>query len=180
METRKYHTKGCVAACRDCYRFGYGFPCTTPQGQRKIACPDCHFTFKNADCFNYHKLEQTPGQQRKFKSICQQRYYCELCWKVVFSRGDRHKCGQTAPNDDICERCGGLHRWNMPCYIQPVSVEKLNSLLEKRRRLIKNPNSIDITETDGETDEEESEDDASTSTAKKRQKQSHIDTSSSI
>ena len=54
-------------------------------------------------------------------------------------------------NDEICERFGGIHRWNMPCYIQPASVEKLNSLLQKRRRPIKNPNSIDITETDDET-----------------------------
>ena len=119
-----------------------------------------------------------PGQQRKFKSICQQRYYCELCWKVVFARGDRHKCGQTAPNDEICERCGGLHRWNMPCYIQPVSVEKLNSLLYKRRRPIKNPNSIDITETDDETDEDSAM--HLLTQQKEPQKQSHIDTSSSI
>ena len=68
----------------------------------------------------------------------------------------------------------------MPCYIQPVSVEKLNSLLEKRRRPIKNPNSIDITETDDETDDKESEDDPLLLRQKKRQKQSHIDTSSSI
>ena len=164
VNKRVYHTKGCIAACRQCLRFGYGYPCATPQGHRKIACPDCHFTFPNMDCFNYHKIEQMPGQPRKFKSICQQRYYCELCWKPVFVRGDRHKCGQTAPNDEICERCGGIHRWNMPCYIQPVSVEKLNSLLEKRRRPVKNPNSIDITETDDETDED-SDDDTSTATA---------------
>ena len=169
VRERTFHTKGCVAACRDCYRFGYGFPCSTPQVQRKIACPYCHFTFKNANCFNYHKLEQMPGQQRRFKSICQQRYYCELCWKVVFARDTgprRHKCSEPMPNDEICERCGGLHRWNMPCYIQPVSVEKLNSLLQKRRRPIKNPNSIDITETDDETDKDtDDDDDESTSTS---------------
>ena len=43
----------------------------------------------------------------------------------------------------------------MPCYIQPVEVEKLNNLLQKRRRPIKNPNSIDITETDDETDDDD-------------------------
>ena len=94
--------------------------------------------------------------------------HCKLCWKVVFARDTgprRHKCSEPMPNDEICERCGGLHRWNMPCYIQPVSVEKLNSLLQKRRRPIKNPNSIDITETDDETDED-SDEDASISTAK--------------
>ena len=89
VRVRAFHTKGCVAACRACLRFGYGFPCTTVPGQRKIACPDCHFTFQNKDCFNYHKLEQLPNQQRKFKSICQQRYYCELCWKPVYARGAR-------------------------------------------------------------------------------------------
>ena len=36
----------------------------------------------------------------------------------------------------------------MPCYIEPVCVERHNSLLEKRRRPVNNPNSIDITETD--------------------------------
>ena len=166
-ETRRFHTKGCVAACRACLRFGYMFPCAKPQGQRKIACPDCHFTFPNSDCFNYHKMEQIPGQQRKFKSICQQRYYCELCWKVVYTRDTgprRHKCGQTLPNDTNCEICGGLHRWNMPCYIQPADVDKLNSLLQKRRRPIKNPNSIDITKTDDETDDD-SDGDASRSAA---------------
>ena len=60
----------------------------------------------------------------------------------------------------------------MPCYIQPVSIDKLNSLLQKRRRHIKNPNSIDITETTDETDED-SDDDASTSAAERRSKQSH-------
>ena len=67
----------------------------------------------------------------------------------------------------------------MPCYIQPVSVDKLNSLLQKRRRHIKNPNSIDITETTDETDED-SDDDASTSMTETISKQSHIDISSSI
>lgn len=55
----------------------------------------------------------------------------------------------------------------MPCFIQPVSVDKLNSLLEKRRRPGKNPNSIDITETDDETDyDEEEAEGAAPSTAK--------------
>ena len=108
VRVRTFHTKGCVAACRACLRYGYGFPCTTEPGQRKIACPDCHFTFPNKDCFNYHQLEQLPNQQRKFKSICQQRYYCELCWKPVYARGDRHKCGQTEPNDDNCDICSSL------------------------------------------------------------------------
>ena len=154
-ETRKYHTKGCVAACRSCLRFGYGFPCTTAPGQRKIACPDCHFIFPNKECFNYHKIEQLPNQQLKFKSICQQRYYCELCWKPVYTRGDRHKCGQTAPNDENCDICGGLHRWSLPCYIQPDDVDRLNSLLQKRRRPRRNPNSIDITVSDNESDSAE-------------------------
>ena len=164
VNKRMFHPKGCVAACYACYRFGYGFPCATPPGQRQIACPDCHFTFPNADCFQYHKLEHMPGQSRKFKSICKQRYVCELCLKWVFSRGSRHQCGQTAPDDDICERCGGAHRWSMPCYIQPVEVDKLNSLLQKRRRPVNNPRSIDITETDDETDEEEPDDAPTTST----------------
>ena len=119
------------------------------------------------DCFNYHKMEQMPGHQRKFKSICQQRYYCELCWKVVFARDTgprRHRCSEPMPNTEICLRCGGLHQWNMPCYIQPVSIDRLNSLLQKRRCLIKNPISIDITETDDETDDD-SDDAPSTSTS---------------
>ena len=128
----------------------------------KIFCPKCHFTFQNEECFQYHQLEQMPTQQRKFKSLCQQRYICELCWKVVYARGEnsklRHKCSRSSnKNEDICEICGGSHQWNMPCFIQPVSVDKLNSLLQKRRRPIKNPRSIDITETDNETDTDEEE-----------------------
>ena len=55
----------------------------------------------------------------------------------------------------------------MPCYIQPVDVEKLNSLLQKRRRPVKNHRSIDITETDNETDDDDSDDVRSTSAKKK-------------
>ena len=156
VNKRVFHTKGCSAACYQCLRFGHGVPCTTSPGKMKISCPDCHFTFSNEDCFNYHKLEEIPGQQRKVKSLCQQRYVCELCWKVVYTRGRRHVCGQNINNnDEICEICGGSHQWNMPCFIQPISVDKLNSLLQKRRRPIKNPRSIDITETDDETDEDD-------------------------
>ena len=54
----------------------------------------------------------------------------------------------------------------MPCYIQPVAVDKLNSLLQKHRRPVKNPRSIDITETDDdETDEEDHDDALTTSTS---------------
>ena len=100
-----------------------------------------------------------PGQQRQIKSLCQQRYTCELCWKVVYTRGRQHVCGQNSSsnNDQICDICGGAHAWNMPCYIQPVSIEKLNSSLQKRRRPMKNPRSIDITETDDETDDDDEE-----------------------
>ena len=124
------------------------------------------FFIPDFDCFQTHKLEQLPGQPRKFKSICQQRYLCEQCRKWVFKRGHLHQCGQTAANEDICEICGGRHRWCMPCYIQPVAVDKLNSLLQKHRRPVKNPRSIDITETDDdETDEEDHDDALTTSTS---------------
>ena len=154
VNARIYHPKGCVAACYACYRFGYGFPCAAPPDQRRITCPDCHFVFPNADCFQYHKLKQMPGQSRTFKSICQQRYMCEQCWKFVYTRGEQHKCGQTPSNEECCERCGGAHRWSMLCYIQPVGVDKLNSLLQRHRRPVKNPGSIDLAETDDELDDD--------------------------
>ena len=46
----------------------------------------------------------------------------------------------------------------MPCYIQPDSIDRLNSLLEKRRRPFKNSKSIDITESDNESDSVECDD----------------------
>ena len=77
----------------------------------------------------------------------------------------RHKCSEPIPNDEICERCGGLHRWNMPCFIQPCSIDRLNTVLKKRRRPFKNPNSIDITETDDDETEDDADDNASTTNA---------------
>ena len=61
----------------------------------------------------------------------------------------------------------------MACYIQPADVDRLNSLLQKRRRPYNNPKSIDITETDDETDEDdemadaENEDSANTAPKQK-------------
>ena len=92
-------------------------------------------------------------RQRKFKSLCSQRYVCRRCTRVVYARGKKHVCGGGSSEQQQfqkCEECQGIHPWNYPCFIQPVSVDRLNSMLQKRGRgqLPINPNSINIASSD--------------------------------
>ena len=72
-------------------------------------------------------------QNRNFKSVCESRYKCELCQKVVWQLGGKkHKCGQQKQKD-ICYECGGPHDELQPCYIQPVSLDSLNVVYRREK-----------------------------------------------
>ena len=52
--------------------------------------------FRIKECFEYHRLNQIPTMQqrqkrqnRNFKSVCESRYKCELCQKVVWQLGGK-------------------------------------------------------------------------------------------
>lgn len=73
---RKSHTPGCVAACRQCYRFGGGgaYPCRREPGKRRIRCADCGLSFANRDCFDYHRSTRSERAGRPpIRSICEMR-----------------------------------------------------------------------------------------------------------
>lgn len=148
VEWRKHHTKGCIAACQQCYRYGIEYPCKPADGEPTLNCADCSFMFQNADCFAFHKLQQRPDardgrSQRRFKSICEMRRLCRRCHRVVYSREGEHRCGQLQQQQEQqqlqqswpskCEECWGIHFPSQPCFIQPVNKKRLNSMLQRFR-----------------------------------------------
>jgi hypothetical protein len=74
-------------------RFGLNYPC---QKKSQKKCHDCKYYFPNRDCFNYHKQKG----QRKGKSICEQRFHCPKCYKVVYAREKPHDCALSKTADD--------------------------------------------------------------------------------
>lgn len=72
-------TGDCIACCYLCFRFGFGFPCMPRTGQNAKQCSDCGFFFPNANCFEFHRRRGKRGGL----SICEQRYYCRKCSKIV-------------------------------------------------------------------------------------------------
>lgn len=134
VERRKHHTKGCIAACDRCYRFGIGYPCATPSNQNPITCIDCSFVFATQDCYDFHKLQRHAEEQqlgdgrrgRPFKSICEMRYLCRRCSRVVYERGTgpqrQHQCArqQNQPDPRMpvkCNDCFGFYPSSQPCFI---------------------------------------------------------------
>lgn len=124
------------------FRCGYGYPCRTNALEKTIFCAECGFVFPNQDCFDYHRLNQLPIKQQRlggkrsryFKSICESRYKCDLCHKVVWQHGNKkHECSQPKKQNDICYDCGGAHDENQPCFIQPVLLESLNVVYRREK-----------------------------------------------
>lgn len=73
------HNVECRKCCRLCYRFGPNYPCKQPDGQPVLPCIDCQFYFPNLSCFEWHKKRGNRGGL----SICETRFYCKKCNKVV-------------------------------------------------------------------------------------------------
>ena len=102
--------------------------------------------FPNQECYDYHRLNRLPKQQQKqqktqkrdnrqFKPICQTRFKCEKCKKVVWTNtGSKHKCALQPTSKDQCPECNGQHAVDQPCFIQPISLEKLKQVYRKAKR----------------------------------------------
>jgi len=132
-----------------CYRFGKTYPCKEVSGEPPIRCDDCRFIFKNQDCYNYHRQNQTSAmtanglQQRTFQSICQQRFHCKTCDRIVFSRATgykAHRCpknitGGLAAQVEKCPMCKGIHLDQQPCFIQPL--EEVSTRIRKHKNRAK-------------------------------------------
>ena len=101
--------------------------------------------FPNQECYDYHRLNRLPKQiqrqqnkpqkmgNREFKSICETHFKCEKCKKVVWT-GNKHKCSLQPVSNDQCPECNGPHTEDQPCFIQPVSLEKLNQVYRRAKR----------------------------------------------
>ena len=97
-------------------------------------CAQCNFVFPNIDCFNFH-----------LSSICRQRYICQQCKTIVYSRAcgpQGHQCPRNrdavlASNlgaIEICSKCKGPHKSEQPCYIQPLTLKEAYACILSRRR----------------------------------------------
>ena len=96
-------------------------------------------------CYDYHRLNRLPKQtqrqqhkpqnmgNRKFKSICETHFKCEKCKKVVWA-SSKHRCVNQEPLNGQCLDCNGPHRNDQPCFIQPISLKKLNHVYRKSKR----------------------------------------------
>ena len=77
---------------------------------------------------------------RTYKSICEQKYHCKKCDRIVFatmSGALTHKCSKSTQNTILpqhqqqqqlqlqtpfkCQVCKGQHKESEPCYIQPLT-----------------------------------------------------------
>lgn len=132
----QYHPRQCPAACKRCLRHGFGYPCKKIKDSPATKCKKCGFVFANEDCFRYHRTLH--GKQ--MRTICQKRYICKKCGRVVITRAGKHNCSLkktkgSAPNkhSQLCSNCGIIHDAERPyCYIQPI--EKVDNQNGKRKR----------------------------------------------
>ena len=149
MKERVSHNRKCKVSCNLCYRYGKKYPCKEVPGEPPIKCDNCRFIFKNQDCYSYHRQTQTNAitangpQQRSFQSICQQRFHCLTCDRIVFPRFTgykAHRCPKNFTDDQLfqiekCFLCKGIHLEQQPCFIQPL--EEVSTRIRKHKRRTK-------------------------------------------
>ena len=133
----KLHEHKCEYRCYQCKRVG----CRVG-GNFVMSCRSCHISFKNSDCFKVHRLplkkkqteknkpeewedeeedeeEEVKGEQESHgKTLCQIRYKCGWCEKVMQRRHQDpadHVCGEWK-----CRNCKVFVDDSHRCYMRAL------------------------------------------------------------
>uniref|UniRef100_A0AC35F342 DNA-directed DNA polymerase n=1 Tax=Panagrolaimus sp. PS1159 TaxID=55785 RepID=A0AC35F342_9BILA len=112
--TIEYHPKHCKFYCDKCFRHGFDKVCKPKNGEAPKFCQRCLIWYNSESCFNMH-LNDNSGKR---KPLCEKRFFCDKCEKIIEKRNKQHACEMT--NTKECKNCDIVHDKGHPyCYLQP-------------------------------------------------------------
>ena len=94
--------------------------------ENQVLCSTCHMQFPNQRCYTLHIN----------RGICQSRFQCKVCHKVVDKRkrkkSDVHKCGEI-----FCSLCKQHVDPTHKCYVKPINPKKRKRNEERPSRILR-------------------------------------------